>query len=138
MTDIENNCHNEKVDIQLNSLTEPIYPLFVYYVVDDRVDGMMQIDNEDYLYHSLEDFDTDDDGYVFDSVGRPVRLRVKIWENNKAIVVLEQDNKYLNKNLERISIPSEKVVVTYDFSDINTNGGFCSLTHCQNSQSYCL
>ena len=64
---------------------KPEYPLFISYVENGVVEETVQIDEEDWLYTEIEFFDTDSDGYVFDNLNRPVRLKVV---PNKAIVEL--------------------------------------------------
>jgi len=59
---------------------QPVFPLRVVYYENGQVDGETEVTEFEHLFTDIEDFDTNEDGQVFDALGRPVRLRVKIWE----------------------------------------------------------
>ncbi len=113
-----------------DNMKKPAYPLFVYYVEDGAVVDMYQLENDDDdLYNGLEYFDTETDGYVIDSEGRFVRLRVKNWEGSKAIVEFE-DTKNRIINIDKnnnsnilVGIYNVSSVLDYIFSI----GGFLAL-----------
>ncbi len=105
---IDNYENDLILEIEDDSTQLPEFPLFVYYVANNSVKESKQINTMDDLTFAKHYFNSDTDGYVLDSLGRFVRLKIYEIEKRKHTVDFIGINKNNKLNAER-SLVSESI-----------------------------